>query len=206
MLRSRRRRCRACSETATGSTTDAPTLLYAIEILDAAAPPARSPILRRSRQHGRRVLSIESDLSLRALLDRHMRIESAADNPCFTATTCSRVRCVRTPQETSKPTPPRRTDAARLGVDGGYSADRKTVASLGVRHGVGRPHYARKRRDIRDLIEDLLVNFGDPAIVRVDDRRNAHCAERRNFLANVRDFLETANVHCGFLSRELVWS
>lgn len=99
----------------------------------------------------------------------------------------------------------RRNDAARLGVEGGYSADPKTVASLGVRHGVGRSHDARKRRDIRDLIEDLLVHFGDPALARVDDRRNAHCAERRNFPAYVRNFLQTANGHCGSLCAELVW-
>lgn len=158
-------------------------------------------------QHGRRFLSIESDLSLRAHPDRHMRIERGDQfllhSDHLLAREMSEMRPHATRNVESDAAP--RTDAARLGVDGGYSADRKTVASLGVRHGVGRPHDARKRRDIRDLIEDLLVHFGDPALARVDDRRNAHCAERRNFPAYVRDFLQTANGHCGSLCAELVW-
>ena len=105
------------------------------------------------------------------------------------------MRCVLTPQETSKPTPPAETTPPASGIEGGDAANRKAIAPMRVGHGVGGPHDPRQLRDIGDLLEDLVVHFGnerfcgeDHAGTRISPR--AGCAIRTS-----ESFLQTREVH-----------
>ena len=60
----------------------------------------------------------------------------------------------------------RRYDATLIRIEGRNAADRKTVAPVRIRHGIGRLDDSGQRRDIRRLLVDLVVHGANEVLHR----------------------------------------
>ena len=95
----------------------------------------------------------------------------------------------------------RRHYPALVRVECSHAADRKSVAPVRVRHGVGRLHDAGQRGDVHRLLVHLAVHVAHQRLAREDHRRHAHRALLRDLPLVFRAPLEEIQVHVTRLPR-----
>ena len=88
-----------------------------------------------------------------------------------------------------------RDDAAGLGVERGDAADRKTVAPMGVGHGIGGLDDAGEAGDVGRLLQDLVVHVLDELGAGEDHRGHAHPAFGRKHPFEIGLPRQSAGVH-----------
>ena len=94
-----------------------------------------------------------------------------------------------------EPHPAGRHHAAGVGIERCHPADRKAVAPVRVRHGIGRLDDARQGGDVGELFQDFVVHFADQRLVGKDHRRHAHPADRRDLPFDLRHLLKLGKIH-----------
>jgi hypothetical protein len=88
-------------------------------------------------------------------------------------------------------------DSAFLGIEGRHASNGKTIAPMGVGHGVDRAHDTGQHRDIGGLRIDLVIHVADEGFVGVDNSRNPHAAGGFDAPGRFIDACEASGVHLG---------
>ena len=84
---------------------------------------------------------------------------------------------------------------AFIGVEGGDTADRETVAPVGIGHSVGGFYNAGKSGDIDTLLVDLVIELFYDCVVTENDKGDEHISKRLDAPLETGTFFEFIRVH-----------